>query len=149
MRDVSFARSAFQPGDSPALWVQSIKANAVRSWLMSASRNASTGTAIRATVGSRDTDFRDQAPRRFFEGQRVTAFHGFARQASWRLTLLGRAETLRDLAALRSNGLEALRGNRAGEHSIRINTRWRICFRWTDNGPCDVEIVDYHQGRVP
>ncbi|MDE0373887.1 MAG: type II toxin-antitoxin system RelE/ParE family toxin [Rhodospirillales bacterium] len=117
---------------------------------MTASRTAPTGTAIPATVGSRDTDFRGQATRRFFEGQRVAAFHGFARQASSRrLTLLDSAETLRDLAALRSNRLEAPRGDRAGQHSIRINTQWRICFRWTDDGPCDVEIVDYHRGRVP
>ena len=149
MRDVSLTGSAFQPGDSPALWVQCIKASAVRSWLMTASRTASTVTAIPATVGSRDTDFRDQATRRFFEGQRVAAFHGFARQASRRLTLLDSVETLRDLAALRSNGLEALRGDRAGQHSIRIDSRWRICLRWTDDGPCDVETVDYHQGRVP
>ena len=68
----------------------------------------------------------------------------FARQATRRLTLLDSAEALRDLATLRSNRLEALRGDRAGQHSIRINMRWRICFRWTDDGPCDVEIVDYH-----
>lgn len=60
------------------------------------------------------------------------------------MTLLDSAETLRDLAALPSNRLEALRGNRAGQHGIRIDAQWRICFRWTDEGPCDVEIVDYH-----
>ena len=49
-----------------------------------------------------------------------------------------------DLAGLRGNRLEALRGDRAGQHSIRINAQWRICFRWEDDGPCDVEIVDYH-----
>lgn len=144
MRDVSFTGSAFPPGHSPALWMQCIKASAVRSWLMTASRNAAMGTAIPATVGSRDTDFRDQTTRCFFEGQHVAAFHGFARRASRRLTLLDSAETLRDLAALRSNRLEGLRGDRAGQHSIRINTRWRICLQWTDDGPCDVEIVDYH-----
>ena len=74
----------------------------------------------------------------------MAAFHGFARQATRRLTLLDSAETLRDLAALRSNRLEALRGDRAGQHSIRINMRWRICFRSTDDGPCDVEFVDSH-----
>ena len=89
--------------------------------------------------------FRDQqATRRFFEGRRVAAFHEFARQATRRLTLLDSAETLCDLAALRSNRLEALLGDRAGQHSMRINMQWRICFRWTDDGPCDVEIVDYH-----
>ena len=88
--------------------------------------------------------FRDRGTRRFFEGQRVAAFQSFARQAARRLVLLDSAETLGDLAALPSNRLEALRGNRAGQHSIRINAQWRICFRWTDDGPHDVEIVDYH-----
>jgi len=88
--------------------------------------------------------FRDRETRSFFEGQRVAAFQGFARQAARRLVLLDSAEKLGDLAALPSNRLEALRGDRAGQHSIRINVRWRVCFRWTDDGPCDVEIVDYH-----
>lgn len=88
--------------------------------------------------------FKDRFTRRFFEGKRVAAFHGFADQAARRLTLLAGAETLRDLAALPSNRLEALRGDRAGQHSIRINAQWRICFRWTDEGAFDVEIVDYH-----
>ena len=88
--------------------------------------------------------FRDRETRRFFEGQRVAAFQGFSNQAARRLTVLDNAETLRDLAALPSNRLEALRGDRAGQHSIRINTQWRICFRWSEDGPCDVEIVDYH-----
>ena len=88
--------------------------------------------------------FKDRKTRRFFEGRCVAAFHGFANQAARRLTLLDSAEMLGDLAALPSNRLEALRGDRAGQHSIRINTQWRICFRWTDDGPCDVEIVDYH-----
>jgi proteic killer suppression protein len=88
--------------------------------------------------------FRDRRTRRFFEGRRVAAFHGFANQAERRLTVLDSAETLGDLAGLPGNRLEALRGSRAGQHSIRINSQWRICFRWTDEGPTDVEIVDYH-----
>ena len=88
--------------------------------------------------------FKDRETRRFFEGQRVAVFQGFTNQAARRLTLLDSAETLRDLAALPSNRLEALRGERTGQHSVRVNTQWRICFRWTDDGPCDVEIVDYH-----
>lgn len=88
--------------------------------------------------------FRDRETRRFFEGRRVAAFHGIAERAARRLTLLDSAETLRDLAALPSNRLETLRGDRAGQHSIRINRQWCICFRWTGEGPCDVEIVDYH-----
>ena len=88
--------------------------------------------------------FKDRETRRFFQGQRVAAFQGFANQAERRLVLLDSAETLGDLAALPSNRLEALRGDRAGQYSIRINAQWRICFHWTDEGPCDVEIVDYH-----
>ncbi len=74
----------------------------------------------------------------------MAAFQGFAKQAARRLTVLDSAETLQDLAALPSNRLEALSGDRAGQHSIRINAQWRVCFQWTDDGPCDVEIVDYH-----
>ncbi len=88
--------------------------------------------------------FRDRDTRRFFEGLRVAAFHGFASQAARRLTLLDSAETLFDLAALPSNRLEALQGKRVGQYSIRINAQWRICFRWGEDGPYDVEIVDYH-----
>ena len=88
--------------------------------------------------------FKDRDTRRFFEGYRVSAFQGFADQAARRLTLLDSADALQDLAGLRSNRLEALRGDRAGQHSIRINSQWRICFRWATDGPCDVEIVDYH-----
>lgn len=88
--------------------------------------------------------FKDRATRRFFEGHRIPAFQGFADQAARRLVLLDSAETLRDLAALASNRLESLRGDRGGQHSIRINSQWRICFRWSDEGPCEVEIVDYH-----
>ena len=88
--------------------------------------------------------FKDRRTRRFFQGRRVPAFHGFSGQAVRRLTLLDSAETLRDLAGLPSNRLETLRGRREGQHSIRINAQWRICFRWTEDGPRDVEIVDYH-----
>lgn len=88
--------------------------------------------------------FKDRRTRRFFEGRRVPAFHGFSDQAARRLTLLDSAETLGDLAALPSNRLKMLRGGRDGQHSIRINAQWRICFRWTDDGPREVEIVDYH-----
>ena len=88
--------------------------------------------------------FKDRNTRRFFEGHRVTAFQGFTDQATRRLTYLDSAESLKDLAGLPGNRLEVLRGDRAGQHSIRINAQWRICFRWEDDGPCDVEIVDYH-----
>ena len=74
----------------------------------------------------------------------MAAYQGFTRWATRRLVLPDSAETLLDLAVLPSNQLEALRGDRAGQHSIRIYAQWCVCFRWTDEGPCDVEIVDYH-----
>ena len=89
-------------------------------------------------------DFRDRNSRLFFEGHRVAAFQGFADQAARRLTYLDNAESLMDLAALQGNRLEPLRGDRAGQFSIRINKQWRVCFRWEQDGPHDVEIADYH-----
>ena len=61
-----------------------------------------------------------------------------------RLRWLNRAVTLSDLASPRGNRLEALKGDRLGQFSIRINDQWRVCFRWTERGPENVEIVDYH-----
>jgi len=61
-----------------------------------------------------------------------------------KLRQVGSAETLDDLRVPPGNRLEALKGDRAGQHSIRINDQWRICFVWTDAGPEEVEIVDYH-----
>jgi len=58
--------------------------------------------------------------------------------------MLDAAVELRDLKSPPGNRLEALKGDRVGQHSIRINDRWRICFVWSDAGPEDVEIVDYH-----
>lgn len=85
----------------------------------------------------RDTD-------RLFHGERVLAYHGFAQRAYEKLVELDKAKSLQELYIRRGNRLEALSGDRAGQHSIRINLQWRICFRWTDDGPHDVEIVDYH-----
>jgi proteic killer suppression protein len=61
-----------------------------------------------------------------------------------KLRMLNQARVLSDLRIPPANRLEALRGSRAGQHSIRINDQWRICFRWSTNGASDVEIVDYH-----
>ena len=88
--------------------------------------------------------FKDRKTKRFFEGKKIVDFRGFASQATRRLVVLDSAETLEDLSALRSNRLELLSDDRAGSHSIRINRQWRLCFRWEDDGPYDVEIVDYH-----
>lgn len=58
--------------------------------------------------------------------------------------MIAAAKELRDLRSPPGNRLEALHGNRDGQHSIRINEQWRICFEWTDDGPANVEILDYH-----
>jgi toxin HigB-1 len=90
--------------------------------------------------------FRDRPTERFAAGRHVREFSGFARQAEIRLDRLDAATSLADLAALPGNRLEALKGDRAGQHSIRINDQWRIWFGWPNgsSGPTDVEIVDYH-----
>ena len=61
-----------------------------------------------------------------------------------KLRMLNAAQVLDDLRIPPANRLESLSGNRAGQHSIRINDQWRVCFVWTPEGPKDVEIVDYH-----
>lgn len=90
--------------------------------------------------------YRDTTTARFASGRHVKEFSGFARQAEMRLDRLETAASRADLAALPGNRLEALKGDRAGQLSIRINDQWRICFRWPEGspGPVDVEIVDYH-----
>ena len=90
--------------------------------------------------------YRDKRTERFASGQRVKEFSGFVRQAETRLDRLEAATSLADLAALPGNRLEALKGDRAGQFSLRINDQWRICFAWPNGspGPVGVEIVDYH-----
>ena len=91
--------------------------------------------------------FRDRRSEIFASGSDdVRAFRPFADQARKRLRILDAATGLRDLGALPSNRLEALKGRRKGQWSIRINLQWRICFTWNegDAGPSNVEIVDYH-----
>jgi proteic killer suppression protein len=65
-------------------------------------------------------------------------------RAKNKLAMLNAAAKLDDLKSPPGNQLEALSGDRKGQHSIRLNQQWRICFRWTPGGPADVEIVDYH-----
>jgi proteic killer suppression protein len=90
--------------------------------------------------------YRDGRTQAFADGRDVREFRGFARQAYRRLEILDAAASLDELRALRSNRLEALKGDRAGQYSIRINMQWRICFEWPRgaSGPSKVEIVDYH-----
>lgn len=71
-------------------------------------------------------------------------FQAIATQAERRLQILDNATSLQDLRNLPSNRFEALRGDRIGEYSIRINDQWRICFEWEDGDAYNVEIVDYH-----
>jgi toxin HigB-1 len=90
--------------------------------------------------------YRNKKTERLAAGERVKEFSGFAQQAEKRLDRLDAATNLKDLVALPGNRFEALRGDRLGQYSIRINDQWRICFEWPEGspGPVNVEIVDYH-----
>ena len=90
--------------------------------------------------------YRDKRTARFAAGDRVSEFQAFARQAYKRLELLEAAPDKRALMMLPSSRFEALVGDRAGQYSIRINDRWRMCFEWPDSHPepFNIEIVDYH-----
>ena len=89
--------------------------------------------------------FRDKRTREFAGGNRVNAFAGIERKTEMRLDQLDAATSLLDLD-LPGNRLEALKGLRKGQYSVRINAQWRICFEWPKGspGPVNVEIVDYH-----
>ena len=82
--------------------------------------------------------------KRLAQGWAVPRFQAFERVARRKLRQLEIADCLDDLRIPPGNRLEALRGDRAGQHSIRINDQYRLCFLWLDAGPEDVEIVDYH-----
>ena len=90
--------------------------------------------------------YRDKRTRDFAAGEHVKALSGIERSARLKLDRLEAATTLTDLAALPGNRFEALKGDRKGQYSIRINDQWRICFAWLEGspGPINVEIVDYH-----
>ena len=90
--------------------------------------------------------YRDKRTSAFASGLFVRDFQGFAHQAYRRLEVLDAATSLDDLRVLKSNRLEALKGDRAGQFSIRINQQWRLCFEWPRGAkrPSNVEIVDYH-----
>lgn len=89
--------------------------------------------------------YRDKRTSDFAAGKRVAAFDGFRRKAEMKLDQLEAATQLADLR-LPGNRLEALKGDRRGQYSLRINDQWRICFEWPARspGPTEVEIVDYH-----
>ncbi len=88
--------------------------------------------------------FKCSDTQKLFETGKSKRFGSIAKVATRKLTQLEAAATLEFLKSPPGNRLEALVGDREGQHSIRVNDQWRICFRWTANGPEDVEIVDYH-----
>ena len=90
--------------------------------------------------------YRDRDTERLAAGEKVRQWEPLRRQVEKRLRILDSATSLGDLAALNSNSLEVLKGDRKGQYSVRINDKWRICFQWTkeESGPSNVEIVDYH-----
>lgn len=89
--------------------------------------------------------FKDRATEAVFHGQCPKGFPvQIFKVARRKLAAVDAATVLEDLRAPPANRLETLIGNRKGQHSIRVNDQWRVCFRWTDDGPADVEIVDYH-----
>src|SRR5437879_12175354 len=87
---------------------------------------------------------RSKAAEQLHARQRVKRFRAMERVAQRKLRQLDIAAELRDLASPPGNHLEALKGDREGQHSIRINNQWRICFVWRDGTAYGVEIVDYH-----
>lgn len=95
--------------------------------------------ALRVIVGFKCAD-----TERLWGGKVVKPFAGIAKQAVRKLDMLDAAAAINDLRSPPGNRLEALSGSRKGQHSIRVNDQWRICFMWTAQGPKDVEIVDYH-----
>jgi proteic killer suppression protein len=88
--------------------------------------------------------FRDPQTETLFQDRDVPRFRAIERVARRKLLYLHRAKRLEDLRVPPGNRLEALKGDRKGQYSIRINDQWRICFRWKDGDALDVEIVDYH-----
>ncbi len=90
--------------------------------------------------------FRDTETARIWRGERSRRLPSTIQDVALRkLRLLNNAQDLNDLRVPPGNRLEALRADRSGQHSIRINDQWRICFVWTAGGPDNVEIVDYHR----
>jgi proteic killer suppression protein len=108
---------------------------------MAVKRRSQKGVTILVTVIA---SFRCAETGKLYGGKNLCRFRSIERQALVRLRRIDAAESLNDLAAIPGNRLEGLSGDRKGQHSIRINDQWRICFRWSEGKAYDVEIVDYH-----
>ena len=94
--------------------------------------------------------FKDQGTRDVFHGTRSKRASKTCPSELWsvarrKLDQLNQADSLQDLRVPPRNRLEALKGDRRGQHSVRINDQFRVCFRWTESGPENAEIVDYHK----
>jgi proteic killer suppression protein len=89
--------------------------------------------------------FKCKDTEKLFDDLDVKKFRSISRTARIKLEVLNAAISLQSLRIPPGNRLEQLKGNRSGQHSIRINDQWRICFVWSGESVCDVEIVDYHQ----
>ena len=90
------------------------------------------------------TSFQCKGTQALFEGRRMRRWVNIERPALRKLAQLDWSQVLDDLKVPPGNRLEALKGDRAGQHSIRINDQWRVCFVWAAQGAANVEIVDYH-----
>jgi len=88
--------------------------------------------------------FRCKYTEALYQGQRVREFESCQNQAERRLQILDNVKAINDLMALPSYRFEALSGDRAGQYSIRVNQKWRLCFEWKDTDAYNVEIVEYH-----
>ncbi len=90
------------------------------------------------------SSFKDEEARRIFDGSRSRKYSGLQNIMERKLRMLHRARTSEDLLEPPGNRLERLKGDRAGQFSIRVNDQFRICFRWENCNAYEVEIVDYH-----
>jgi len=130
------------PGNAPGTVADSVveRGYARLCLLYYALRNTPAVIAWRMAIQS----FTCRHTQALYEGSNPRVFRAVIAVATRKLQMLDVAASLEFLRSPPGNRLEVLRGDRAGQHSIRINDQFRLCFRWTDAGPNDVEIVDYH-----
>jgi toxin HigB-1 len=103
-----------------------------------------TFNAARYTLRNVIKSFRSNDTERLFNRERVKRFQAIEQPARRKLEMVNAAKDLRDLKVPPGNKVEKLEGDRAGQHGLRINDQWRVCFVWKDGGAYQVEITDYH-----